>query len=245
MITVQSTLLEHNTNVEKITGDATIHVHLLPIGEGMKVEFYVKPFNSAPPFMKPAKGTTNLIAEINGVKKAAIRDLKLEKKNAAAVENALQSLGKFESYEMEWLVETPDDCLEVLLELRKLTQANAEMPGKVEETKTLPKAKKGKKGENTEGSSSTDLLDNGLPKVIVEWPKGERFKILKQLGFENLSLRVSRKTDWFSLEGEVKVSEDRVLSMKNLLELVSTAKNPFSSIIKEKDGGFPCTYPSS
>jgi SNF2 family DNA or RNA helicase len=225
VITVQSTLLEHNTNVEKITGDATIHVHLLPIGEGMKVEFYVKPFNSAPPFVKPAKGSTNLIAEINGVKKAAIRDMKLERKNASDVENVLQSLGKFEAFEMEWLVETPDDCLEVLLELRKLTQAPAQTPEKVEETKALPKAKKGKNSVYTEGSPSSDLLDTGLPKIVVEWPKGERFKILKQLGFENLSLRVSRKTDWFSLEGEIKVSEDRVLSMKTLLELVSTAKS--------------------
>jgi SNF2 family DNA or RNA helicase len=237
VITVQSTLLEHNTDVEKIKGDATIHVHLLPIGEGMKVEFYVKPFNSAPPFVKPAKGTTNLIAEINGIRKAAIRDLKLEKKNASDVENALQSLGKFEAFEMEWLVETPDDCLEVLLELRKLTQANAETPEKVEETKALPKAKKSKKGENTEGSASTNLLDTGLPKVVVEWPKGERFKILKQLGFENMSLRVSRKNDWFSLEGEVKVSEDRVLSMKTLLELVSTAKSN-GQFIELGDGQF-------
>lgn len=224
VITVQSTLLEHNTDVEKIKGDATIHVHLLPIGEGMKVEFYVKPFASAPPFVKPAKGSTNLIAEINGVRKAAIRDLKLESKNAQDVENVLQSLGKFEGFEQEWHVETPDDCLDILLELRKLTLNTAQTPEKAAETK-LPKAKKAKKGENTEGSLSDNLIDPTLPKIVVEWPKGERFKILKQLGFENMSLRVSRKNDWFSLEGSVKISEDRVLSMKTLLELVSTAKS--------------------
>ena len=237
VITVQSTLLEHNTDVEKIAGDATIHVHLLPINDGMKVEFYVKPFASAPPFVKPAKGSTNLIAEINGVRKAAIRDLKQEKRNADAVENALHSLGKFEAFEMEWLVETPDDCLEVLLELRKLTQNAGQAPLKTEDTKALPKAKKAKKGENTEGSLPTNLLDNGLPKVIVEWPKGERFKILKQLGFENMSLRVSRKNDWFSLEGEIKVSEDRVMNMKTLLELVSTAKSN-GQFIELGDGQF-------
>jgi SNF2 family DNA or RNA helicase len=238
VITVQSTLLEHNTDVEKVKGDATIHVHLLPIGEGMKVEFYVKPFNSAPPFVKPAKGSTNLMAEIGGVRKAAIRDLKLEKRNAEAVENALQSLGKFEAYEQEWLVETPDDCLQVLLELRKLTVNNAaSIPEKTEEKKPLAKPKKAKKGADTEGSPSTDLADNGLPKVIVEWPKGERFKILKQLGFDNMSLRVSKKNDWFSLEGEIKVSEDRVLSMKTLMELMLTAKSN-GQFIELGDGQF-------
>jgi superfamily II DNA or RNA helicase len=225
VITVQSTLLEHNTNIEQVKGDATIHVHLLPINDGMKVEFYVKPFASDPPFVKPAKGSTNLIAEINGTRKVAVRDLKLENKNAKDVENALQSLGKFEAFEMEWLVETPDDCLEVLLELRKLTQNAAQIPEKVEAKADSPKPKKAKKGENTEGGTSEGLLNNGLPNIIVAWPKGERFKILKQLGFENLSLRVSRKNDWFSLEGEVKISEDRVVNMKTLLELVSTAKS--------------------
>jgi superfamily II DNA or RNA helicase len=225
VITVQSTLMQHNTDVETVSGDATIHVHLLPIGEGMKVEFYVKPFNSAPPFVKPAKGSTNLIAEINGTRKAAFRDLKLEKKNAEAVENALQSLGKFEGYEMEWHVESPDDCLEVLLELRKLTQNNVDNNVQNPPVAEVKRGRKPKKGVYTEGSSSTALLDTGLPKIVVEWPKGERFKILKQLGFENLSLRVSRKNDWFSLEGEIKVSEDRVLNMKTLLELVSTAKS--------------------
>jgi SNF2 family DNA or RNA helicase len=244
VITVQSTLLEHNTDVEKIAGDATIHVHLLPIGEGMKVEFYVKPFNSSPPYMKPAKGSTNLIAEIGGTRKAAVRDLKLEKKNAEAVENALQSLGKFEAYEQEWLVETPDDCLEVLLELRKLTQANAAIEATIPEKTTEKPAKKPKKGVYTEGSLQTSnielqtkLLDNGVPKIVVEWPKGERFKILKQLGFENLSLRVARKNDWFSLEGEIKVSEDRVMNMKTLLDLVSTAKSN-GQFIELGDGQF-------
>ncbi len=229
VITVQSTLLEDNIDIEKIEGDATIHVHLLPIGEGMKVEFYVKPFQNAPTFVKPAKGSTNLIADINGTRKVAVRNLNLEKKNANDVENALQSLGKFEGYEQEWLVETPDDCLETLLELRKLTQAHAvetaEKTDEKAEKSKLKKEKKPKKAEITEGVPMPNLADTTLPKIIVAWPKGERFKILKQLGFENLSLRVSRKNDWFSLEGEIKISEDRVLSMKTLLELTATAKS--------------------
>jgi SNF2 family DNA or RNA helicase len=229
VITVQSTLLEDNTDLEKVKGDATIHVHLLPVNDGMKVEFYVKPFNDAPPYVKPAKGSTNLIAEINGRRKVAIRDLKLESKNAKDLENALQSLGKFEAYEMEWLIETPDDCLETLLELRKLTQSNAATSEKTDDKnddkKALAKAKKAKKGDVREGGDSDASSENGVPKFVIEWPKGERFKISRQLGFENLSLRVSRKNDWFSLEGEVKVSEDRVVNMKTLLELVSTAKS--------------------
>ena len=47
VITVQSTLLEDNTDIEKIKGDAQIHVHLLPVNDGMKVEFYIKPFTHA------------------------------------------------------------------------------------------------------------------------------------------------------------------------------------------------------
>ena len=224
VITVQSTLLEDNTDIEKIKGDAQIHVHLLPVNDGMKVEFYTKPFTHTPPFVKPAKGSTNLIAEIDGKRKVAIRDLKLEKKNATDLENALNVLGKFEGAEYEWLVETPDDALEVLLELRTFAAATPQSPEKTDE-KPSAKTKKAKKGENTEGSLSENLTETGLPKIIIEWPKGERFKILKQLGFDNMSLRISRKNDWFTLEGEVKVSEDRVLSMKTLLELMATGKS--------------------
>lgn len=232
VITVQSTLLEDNIDIEKIKGDTTIHAHLLPVNDGMKVEFYIKPFTKTPPFVKPAKGATNLIAEIDGKRKVAIRDLKLEKKNATELENALTVLGKFEGSDYEWLVETPDDCLEVLLELKKFaanTLETAEKAAETKDSKASAKPKKAKKGENTEGSSTdnlvNNLVDNGLPKVVIEWPKGERFKILKQLGFNNISLRIGRKNDWFTLEGEVKISEDRVLSMKSLLELVATAKS--------------------
>jgi superfamily II DNA or RNA helicase len=197
IITVQSTLIQDNTTLEKIEADSRIIVHLLPVGTGMKVEFYIKPFSPEPPYIKPGSGATNLIAEVSGVRKIAIRNLDTEKTGAAEVEAALKSIKNVEGDNFEWLLPEADDCLDVLLELNQLRTDN---------------------------------------KVIVEWPKGEKFKILKRLDFDSLSLRVNRQNDWFSLSGEIKIGEDKVFNMGAILKLLSTQRK--AQFIELGDGQF-------
>lgn len=67
--------------------------------------------------------------------------------------------------------------------------------------------------------------------VILEWPKGEKFKLLGSLNSSALSLRISKGKDyWFSLDGELRVSESLVFSLQKLLELSENSKNGFVEV---------------
>lgn len=68
-------------------------------------------------------------------------------------------------------------------------------------------------------------------KVTLEWPKGEKFKLLGSLKLSDLELRISKGKDyWFEMDGELKVSESLVFSFRQLLELTADAKKGFVEI---------------
>lgn len=72
-------------------------------------------------------------------------------------------------------------------------------------------------------------------KIVIEWPKGERFRLKYQLGFKNLSLRINRQKDWFNLEGQLRIGNQDVMDMRELLELIDTSNKRF---IELNDGSF-------
>ncbi len=72
-------------------------------------------------------------------------------------------------------------------------------------------------------------------KLIVEWTKGQKLKLLGNISFDNFSLSVKGKSTWFEVEGEVKVNENLVLSMKELSGLLGENTKNF---IELSDGQF-------
>lgn len=72
-------------------------------------------------------------------------------------------------------------------------------------------------------------------KLVVEWIKGQKLKLLGNINFENFSMSVKGSNTWFEVEGKVKVSEDLVLSMRELSKLLTTANTNF---IELSDGQF-------
>ncbi|MBL7815062.1 MAG: DEAD/DEAH box helicase [Saprospiraceae bacterium] len=62
--------------------------------------------------------------------------------------------------------------------------------------------------------------------IILEWPKGEKFRITKVVGFEQFSMNIKEKNDWFEVKGELRVDENMVLDMQRLLQL-SESKSQF------------------
>jgi superfamily II DNA or RNA helicase len=64
-------------------------------------------------------------------------------------------------------------------------------------------------------------------KAVVEWPQGEKFKVLGQAGLNRFGLRVQQQRDWFSLDGELKLDNGEVLNMQRLLELTANAQGRF------------------
>ncbi|MEK7722950.1 MAG: DEAD/DEAH box helicase, partial [Acidobacteriota bacterium] len=72
-------------------------------------------------------------------------------------------------------------------------------------------------------------------KLVVEWTKGQKLKLLGNINFENFSLSVKGSNNWFEVDGKVKVNEDLVLSMKDLTKLLTTENTNF---IELSDGQF-------
>lgn len=120
VVQVQSDLEVLDENMPKVAGDATIRVHIVPQGEGFRLETYVKPFKTDPPYVKPATGRENLIAEVGGKRQMAIRDLKLEKKNEQALLAASNPLRVSDGGNHQWQFESPEECLEVLADLSQI-----------------------------------------------------------------------------------------------------------------------------
>ncbi len=72
-----------------------------------------------------------------------------------------------------------------------------------------------------------DILTAHQDKCVVEWPEGERFKIKGTVSFSNLNLRLKSKSNWFELQGELKVDENTVLTIQQLLELTDKGHDRF------------------
>jgi superfamily II DNA or RNA helicase len=89
MMTVHSDLVSETTAARTVTSDSRIRVQILPFGEGLKVEGFVKPLGSAPPYLKPGKGGKVIYGLDKNEKVQAIRDLPAEKGNAETLASAI------------------------------------------------------------------------------------------------------------------------------------------------------------
>lgn len=82
--------------------------------------------------------------------------------------------------------------------------------------------------DDVEGSLEFLLeLREAGDKAQVEWPQGEKFKVLGQAGLSQFSLKLKQQRDWFSVSGELKLDDGQVVNMQRLLELTEGAKGKF------------------
>jgi len=194
VVTVHSDIGGEMAGAEEVAAQALPHVHLLPVGTGLKASLLSRPFGQGGPYYRPGTGGETVIAEIEGKRLQTKRNLNQEKQLAQAVLASCTTLMNREEEEGQWLIEDPEDCLELLLELQTL-------------------------GEN----------------VVVEWPEGEKMRIRHSADLKNFSLNIQRQQDWFAATGELALSNDQVLDMETLLQLLE--KTP-SRFIPLGDGQF-------
>jgi superfamily II DNA or RNA helicase len=119
LVTVQSDI-GGGVAAEEVPADATPHAHLLPEGEGLKVTFLVRPFADAGPYYGPGQGGETVIAEVGGKRLQTQRDLKDERKRARAIAADCPTLQEITPEKGEWILETPEECLTLLFELKEL-----------------------------------------------------------------------------------------------------------------------------
>jgi len=120
MVTVHSDIGGGVTSAEAVPAQIKPHIHLLPAGEGLKVAVLARPFAQGGPYYRPGTGGETVIAEIDGQRLQTTRDLRQEKQLTNAAIAACPTLVSQAGGYGEWLVEEPEDCLELLLELQAL-----------------------------------------------------------------------------------------------------------------------------
>ncbi len=114
VMTVHSDLDEGSANLKTIEADSRIRVQIVPIGDGLKAELFIKPLDTEPPYLKPGRGSKVVYGSVGGEKCQAIRNIKLENANCEKITNALSSILTDDMTEDAVTFSDPYDCLNLL-----------------------------------------------------------------------------------------------------------------------------------
>jgi hypothetical protein len=71
--------------------------------------------------------------------------------------------------------------------------------------------------------------------AVLEWPIGQQIKVTRELGLSDTHFSVRKEKDWFSVVGELKVSDTEIYDMQRLINLLSASTGRF---LKLGDGQF-------
>lgn len=123
-VTIHSDLMRNKEDLKQIEGDSLITVQLLPVGDGIKAELFVKPFAEQPPYCKAGEGVGSVIGTVKGERVQAMRDLEKEKENYAVINQVLQrTSGDFTVMDTVYF-EDYYQCLDLIEELRGLSDVS-------------------------------------------------------------------------------------------------------------------------
>lgn len=120
IVKVQSTLSEDIADLPSVNADTRIYAHLLPLGDGFKLELFVKPLPEATLYQKPGQGRPRLVVENEEQMLVVERDLAAEKTGLERVQEDCPALLALPQENLEWRLDTVEDCLNVLVELQPL-----------------------------------------------------------------------------------------------------------------------------
>jgi SNF2 family DNA or RNA helicase len=67
-------------------------------------------------------------------------------------------------------------------------------------------------------SDSMALIDK--KQLVVEWPKGEKYRVVGEAKESNWDIKIKSQNDWFSIEGSLKLDEENVLTMQELVQQI-------------------------
>lgn len=127
IVTVQSDIGGSAADVDQVPADSRLHVHLLPYGHGLKMQILVRPLPGAGAYYAPGSGHESVIADVNGARLEARRNLNAERESERQLIAACQTLEEAELDHGEWLLGQPLACLELLSELQELDPSNVVM----------------------------------------------------------------------------------------------------------------------
>jgi len=122
-MTVHSTIDGRSTGIEEVAADSRIHMQLLPYGLGFRLAMLVRPLHPEGPYQRPGEGPKTIIVQINDKRVQTKRRLDEEEENARLVEASCPMLATTPDLEREWILQDPEECLQLLLELQSLPES--------------------------------------------------------------------------------------------------------------------------
>ncbi len=122
IVTVQSDIGASPGDIEQVASDPRLHLHLRPYQQGMSMQVLVRPLDGGA-YYSPGAGAESVIADVNGVRTEAKRDLNAEREAERQLVGACHALEYGELEHGEWLLGQPLQCLELVDELRSLDPA--------------------------------------------------------------------------------------------------------------------------
>lgn len=118
IVTVQSDIGASATDIDTIDADPRLHVHLRPYQQGLRMQLLVRPLPDAGAYYGPGEGAVSVIADVDGVRLEARRDLNAEREAERRLVGACQVLEQAEFDHGEWLLGQPLLALELVDQLR-------------------------------------------------------------------------------------------------------------------------------
>ena len=107
-------------DVEEVKADSAPYIHLVPYENGLQAESLVKPFKDSSVFQRPGKGGKLVLAEIDGKKFQAQRHFQVELEKANVIIDKCPTLSRLDDGMGEWIIEDPEECLELIWQLQEL-----------------------------------------------------------------------------------------------------------------------------
>lgn len=71
--------------------------------------------------------------------------------------------------------------------------------------------------------------------AVLEWPKGKQIKLNKEIELSEVRFSIRKEKDWFAVEGDINIDEDKVLQMQKLIQLLQGSRGRFLEL---EDGQF-------
>ena len=119
IVTVQSDIGASSSDIETVPADPRLHVLLRPYQHGMRMQLLVRPLPGGA-YYGPGEGAANVIADVEGVRTEARRDLNAEREAERQLIGRCQALEHAEPDHGEWLLGQPLLALELVDQLRAL-----------------------------------------------------------------------------------------------------------------------------
>lgn len=121
VVTIQSAVGDGETveSSDTVKADPRPHVHLLPYMDGLRVEFFTRPFGNTGPFYRPGEGGENVFGEVDGKNVSAKRRFSEEIEQARRIVESCQPLAGMTAEGVhEYCFPTSIEALELMLALQ-------------------------------------------------------------------------------------------------------------------------------